>query len=223
MSHLSETIKALNPHVPVMDISDAHFSAYGKVITRYDFTPLIKIMEQRAIPAEGNIYTAMDDEMMACAVSAHISESFYGHMPIQIGYCNGNSSRLNALEYHKGTEIDIAVTDLVLLLGDVRDIRQNTLDAATVRAFTVSAGTACELYPTTLHFAPCKVSDAGFKSIIILPAGTNMPLSALPSPLTDEDRLLWMQNKWLISHPESVPASRGACAGIIGDNIGITY
>ena len=85
------------------------------------------------------------------------------------------------------------------------------------------AGTACELYATTLHFAPCKVSDDGYKSIIVLPYATNLPLDKLPEARNDEDKLLWQQNKWLIAHPDSIPASKGACAGITGDNIEIFY
>lgn len=223
MSNLLSTIKALNPHVSVYAIDDEAFAPYGKIVTGYDFSNLLKIMENRAIPAEGNIYVGKDEAMSADAVSKELSENFYAHMPIQIGYCNGNSGKLNALEYHKGSEIDIAVTDLVLLLGDIRDIKDNTLSSSAVKAFVVPAGTACELYSTTLHFAPCKVCDAGFKSIIVLPDGTNLPLKKLPAPKNSEDKLLWMQNKWLIAHPESVPASKGAHAGITGENIEIFY
>ena len=46
------------------------------------------------------------------------SKSF-GEMEIQIGYCNGHNSMLNALEYHKSSEINVAATDAVLLLGSI--------------------------------------------------------------------------------------------------------
>lgn len=216
-------LNSLNPHIQIYSITDALFSRYGKLLNGYDFSGMIHTMSQKEIPAKGNIYVAKDADLMNDALTHTISTVFYGNMPVQVGYCNGNSNKLNALEYHKGNEIDIAVTDLVLLLGDVRDIKNNTFDSGNVNAFFVPAGTACELYGTTLHFAPCRLSDSGFKSIIILPDGTNLPLASLPEPIDPEDRLLWMQNKWLIAHPESIPASKGAHAGITGDNIEIYY
>lgn len=217
------TLKTLNPHIQIFDIHDEAFTPYGKVINGYDFSGLIKTMDSKAIPAEGNVYVAKDDDLMADPVVCELSDVFYGFMPIQVGYCNGNSFKLNALEYHKGSEIDIAVTDLVLLLGDVRDIKNNTLDSASVKAFYVPAGVACELYGTTLHFAPCKLSDSGYKSIIVLPDKTNTPLTSLPKTQDPESQLLWMQNKWLIAHSESIPASKGAHVGITGNNIEVFY
>lgn len=217
------TLKALNPHIPLFYITDETFSTYGKVIEGYDFSGLIKTMESKAIPEEGNVYVAKDSDLMNDPLAVELSNVFYGFMPIQIGYCNGNSYKLNALEYHKGSEIDIAVTDLVLLLGDVRNIKDNTLASSTVKAFFVPAGTACELYGTTLHFAPCKVSDSGYKSIIVLPDQTNTPLEVLPKTVDPESKLLWMQNKWLIAHEESIPASKGAHVGITGINIEVFY
>ena len=59
----------------------------------------------------------------------------FGGLPIQIGYCNGSNVKLNALEYHRSSEIDIAVTDLILLLGCQQDIKEDTYDTALVEAF----------------------------------------------------------------------------------------
>ncbi len=219
INHLSEC----NPHITIHSITDPAFSKYGKVLTGFDFTECIEIMKNRAIPEEGNIYVACDEDMMNTAVASELSQRFYAYMPIQIGYCNGNSFKLNALEYHKGTEIDVAVTDLVLLLGDTRNIINNNIDSSNIEAFYVPANTVCELYSTTLHFAPCKTSSKGFKSIIVLPYKTNSPLETLPQPKCDEDHLLWMQNKWLIAHTDSIPASKGAYTGITGDNIEIKF
>ncbi len=216
-------LRQLNPALQIKSIFDEAFLRYGKVLEQYDFSQCIEIMQVKGIPASGNEYVACDHELMGTAVVKELHDNFYGSMPVQIGYCNGNSSKLNALEYHKGSEIDVAVTDLVLILADVRDIKDNTLHSAASEIFFVPGGSAVELYGTTLHFAPCKVSDKGFKSIIVLPAGTNQPLPSIPSPLCEEDKLLWMQNKWLIAHKESIPASKGACAGITGENIEIIY
>ncbi|HIV25308.1 MAG TPA: DUF4867 family protein [Candidatus Scatomonas pullistercoris] len=211
-------LKALNPELKLYSVEDPEFTEYGKIVTGYDFGEILEIMNRRAIPAEGNVYVAKDEEMMKTAASAAISERFYGHMPIEIGYCNGNSYQLNAFEYHKGSEIDIPATDLVLMLGRLQQIRHNQFSSEDVRAFYVPAGTAVELYQTTLHFAPSRVEESGFRCVVILPDGTNLPLEKMPAPENEEDRLLWMQNKWLIAHKESVPASKGACVGITGIN-----
>ncbi len=216
-------LKQLNPALQIKSILDEAFLNYGKVLDQYDFSQCIEITKTKGIPDSGNVYVASDDELMSTAIAKELSNRFYGNMPIQIGYCNGNSTMLNALEYHKGSEIDVAVTDLVLILADIRDIKHNQLPSTSTEIFFVPQGTAVELYGTTLHFAPCKVSDNGFMSIIVLPEGTNQPLPSIPSPICEEDKLLWMQNKWLIAHKDSIPASKGACAGITGENIEIKY
>lgn len=219
LSHL----KALNPDVPFYTINDSCFSKYGKLVSTIDFSPCLTIMEERAIPPSGNQYVPDDEDMSRTRTASEVALRLYGGNDIQIGYCNGNSSKLNALEYHKCSEITVAVTDLVLLLSDIRLIQHNTLSSSDIVAFYVPKSTVCELYATTLHFAPCKVCDEGYKSIIILTKGTNLPLPTLPSPLCEEDQLLWMKNKWLITHPESIPAANGAFVGINPTNIQIKY
>ncbi len=127
------------------------------------------------------------------------------------------------MEYHKSSELDLAVTGLVLLLARAEDLKENRMDSGLAEAFYLPAGTAVELFAGTFHFAPCRVEDGGFKSVIILPAGTNTPLRAGFKPVTPEDSLLWMKNKWLIAHPDSIPAKKGAFAGITGENREIAY
>lgn len=218
-----EYLRQCNPTRKINSIYDDTFQKYGKVLKGYDFSKSIDIMKSRSIPETGNIYVASDEELMHTTIAEELRTTFYGNMPIQIGYCNGNSNKLNALEYHKCSEINVAVTDLVLILGDIRNIKNNQIDSSSTEIFFVPSNTIIELYSTTLHFAPCKVSEDGFKSIIILTDGTNLALSSLPSPKCEEDQLLWMQNKWLIAHKESIPASKGAYIGITGENIEIKY
>lgn len=218
-----QKLRELNKHIFIHSIYDDAFSDYGAILSGYDASPCLSVMEHREIPPTGNIYVANDPELMETSLAKELSDIYYGSMPIQMGYCNGNSSRLNALEYHKCSEIDLAVTDLVLLLADIREIRQGRLSSDSVKAFYVPAGCGCELYATTLHFAPCRVSDAGFKSVIVLPEHTNEPLSELPAPKSPSDQFLWMRNKWLIAHPASPQAAKGAYTGIFGNNIEIFY
>lgn len=217
-----DRLNLLNSHIYISNISDAAFRAYGKIITAYDFSEIIEYMENSTIiPKEGNIYVPSVPEMESTPVFSRIQEDFFGDMPIQIGYCNGSNSNLNGLEYHKGTEINVAVTDLILLLGKVQDICSNNYDSKLVEAFYLPKGTAIELYGTTLHFAPCKTFAEGFKCIVILPRHTNLPLEHKPAA-EGEARLLFMKNKWLLAHPDrKVLIDKGAYPGIIGSNIEI--
>ncbi len=212
-----------NPHILIYPITHDSFRQYGRIVEEYDFSPWIQTMAQIPVPAEGNVYTADEQLLSGTDLAQQIRQGLYADMPIQVGYCNGNSSNLNALEYHKTQELNVAITDLVLLLADIRDIQNNTLSVNTVKAYYLPAGTACEIYGTTLHFAPCKVSDTGYKCIVVLPEGTNTPITLNNQAASGEEKLLWMQGKWLIAHKDSIPASKGAHVGIVGENIRIQY
>lgn len=153
-----------------------------------------------------------------------LSRIVYGEMPIQIGYCNGHNTRLNALEYHRSSEINVAVTDAVLILGLQSDMENDlTYDTAKVEAFLVPAGTAVEVYATTLHYAPCGVAGNGFQVAIVLPKGTNYPLQEdhaevlADGTASNEDALLTAVNKWLIGHPEG-GLDAGTFLGLKGEN-----
>lgn len=217
-----EAIQANNPHIPLFHVESESFLPYGKIMKREDLSGIIHYMGNTAIPEEGNIYVASVDEMEQLPVSRKIEATVYGQMDIQVGYCNGRNSHLNGLEYHKGSEINIAVTDLVLLLGKVQDIVDNRYSTQNVEGFFVPKGTVIEIYQTTLHFAPCKVHQEGFKCVVILPKGTNTPLDNLVDPVREEDQLLWMKNKWLLAHPDKKAlVERGVHPGIVGTNLEI--
>ncbi|WP_335576605.1 DUF4867 family protein [Priestia megaterium] len=213
-------MKDLNKHIPFYHIEDSKFKHYGKVINEYDFNELETYMDSLTIPQDQNVYVASVTEMENTIIKNQLQEAFYGEMSIQIGYCNGPNSTLNGLEYHKSSEINIAITDMVLLLGKVQEVENDVFHSNDVIAFFVPKGTAVELYSTTLHFAPCKVNNEGFKTIVILPKGTNDPLSTNIQKRTKEDELLFMKNKWLIAHPEREQLiNKGAHPGIKGENI----
>ena len=126
---------------------------------------------------------------------------------------------LNAVEYHRTSEINIAVTDLILLLGLEQDIEDDySYDTSNIEAIFVPAGTAIEVYGTTLHYAPCNANEGGFRCVIILPKDTNTELEATIEK-QGEDALLFAKNKWLIGHPETDLGAQGAFIGLKGKNI----
>ena len=99
---------------------------------------------------------------------------------------------LNALEYHRSSEANVAATDVILLLGQQSDITDDfKYDTAQLEAFFVPAGTAVELYATTLHYTPIgtKENDYAFKTGVILPFGTNFPLGVKLGAEAEEEKL----------------------------------
>ena len=201
----------------IHSVCDKEFAQYGRVLAELDTKELISAMEKTPVP-DDVIYVPSDKELESTPLYNIMSDSIYGGMPVQIGYCNGHNQKLNGLEYHRSSEIDIAVTDLILLIGRQQDIEQNyTYDTAKAEAFFVPAGCAVELYATTLHYAPCGIEGSGFKCVVVLPKGTNYDVT----PLTDngEDRLLAATNKWLIAHMEA--HIEGAFVGLKGENISV--
>lgn len=221
---LLNDLRIKNSELSIFHVQEDVFREYGKIKNDHDYYELNTYMSATTIPKEGNVYVASEITMEQSRLKRKIEETVYGGMSIQIGYCNGSNSNLNGLEYHKGSEINIAVTDLMLLLGKVQDIENNQYRSEKLKAFFIPKGTAIELYQTTLHFAPCKVTEDGFKCIVILQKGTNTPIEGTVKKATEEDELLFMKNKWLLAHPERKPLiDQGARAGIIGENIKVNF
>lgn len=200
----------------IQKVTEESFRKYGKVLEGYDTARLLKEMEHTPLPGDV-IYVPSVEELEALSVAKDFRDRAYGGLPIQIGFCNGNNKKLNALEYHRSSEINIAVTDLILLIGMQQDLASDyTYDTDKVEAFFVPAQTVIEVYATTLHYAPCTAADGGFRCVVILPKGTNTELEANPG-ITAEDRLLTAKNKWLIAHKEA--GIEDAFCGLNGTNI----
>lgn len=198
----------------IKSVQSKEFKAYGRALD-VDFSDLIVAMKETPLP-EDVIYVPSDKNLERTASCNVLTKSIYGDMPIQIGYCNGHNQLLNGLEYHRSSEINVAVTDMILLLGRQQDIENDfTYDTSKVEAFLVPKGTAIELYATTLHYAPCGIDGAGFKCVVVLPQGTNLEVECIKE--TEEDKLLAATNKWLIAHEDA--HIKGAFVGLKGDNI----
>ena len=202
----------------IQKVTDPAFRKYGQVLEGYDFTGLIKEMKHTPVP-EDVIYVPSVEELEALDIMKDLQNKGYGGLPVQIGYCNGHNKKLNAVEYHRNSEINVAVTDLVLLIGHPQDIEPgHTYDTSKIEAFLVPAGTGIEVYATTLHYAPCHVNEGGFQCVVVLPKGTNTDLT-FQTEKTGEDSLMTAKNKWLIAHEDAKIA--GAFNGLKGENITI--
>ena len=201
----------------LLSVHDAAFAPYGKVLSGLDLTSLLDALAQTPIP-EGVVYEASVPALEATAAKEALQTVAFGELTIQVGYCNGHNHLLNAVEYHRCSELNIAATDAILLLGRQQDIGADfTYDTARMEAFLLPAGTGVEIYGTTLHYAPCGVDGKGFQVAIVLPAGTNGPLRAAHGG-EGEDRLLTANNKWLIGHAEG-GLPEGSFLGLRGENL----
>ena len=200
----------------VQKVTDKSFRKYGRVLEGYSLSDLLEAMKHTPLPDEV-IYVPSVEELEAIPAAQEFKNRAFGGLPIQIGYCNGKNKKLNALEYHRSSEINVAVTDMILLTGMEQDVGEDyTYDTSHVEAFFVPAGTAVEMYATTLHYAPCMASETGFRAVVVLPAGTNTELD-FPAGESGEERLITAKNKWLIAH-EAAGTARASC-GVRGENI----
>ncbi len=202
----------------IYEVTDPKFKKYGRVVKGVDFTSLVEAMQNTPLP-DGVEYEPSVKELEAVPAMAEIQKKCFGELPIQIGYCNGHNVMLNAVEYHRSSEINVAATDAVLMLGCQQDITDDfTYDTSLMEAFKVPKGVAVELYATTLHYAPCSCQDEGFKVSVVLPKDTNLPLEDKHADC--EDKLITAKNKWLIGHAEG-GLDAGAHIGLIGKNLNL--
>lgn len=200
-------------------VFDPEFYPYGQVLTGWDTGVLCAAMEAVPLPEAGTAYEPSVPALEACGSFDILRNHVYGGMPIQLGMCWGRNTRLNCLEYHRDSEVNVGTHDFVLLLARREEIVEGVLDTAAVKAFRVPAGVAVELYATTLHYAPCHTDEAvGFRVAVALPRGTNTEKPAI-RPFHEEDVRLFARNKWLLAHPQSFEAAQGAYVGLKGENI----
>ena len=205
----------------IYSVNDPEFKPYGKVLEGYDTEELLKAMEAIPLPEDGVAYEPGIDSLEACGIFADLRDRAYGGMPIELGMCWGHNTKLNCLEYHRDSEVNIGTGDFILLVAKQDEIEDGVLDTEKVKAFRAPKGIPVEVYATTLHYAPCHTCPAcGFRVAVVLPKGTNTEKPAY-EPANEEDRWMTARNKWLLAHPESAEAESGAHIGLKGLNIDI--
>lgn len=201
-------------------MNSPEFQAYGKILDNVELQPLLDELKQTPL-TEQVVYEPSVEKLENTKTYEQLKKVTYGEMPIQIGFCNGHNDILNALEYHKDSEVNVMATDAILLLGLRSELNKDfTYDTANVKAFMVPAGTAVEIYATSLHYAPCGVDGNGFQVGIVLPKGTNYPLKEKRENRAGEDQLMTAVNKWLIAHPES-GLEKDTFFGLKGKNLSV--
>lgn len=99
----------------VRKVTDKEFRRYGQVIEGVDFSQLLAGLGE--IEETENVeYVASYPPLEEVPAAEIIRKHCFGEMKIEIGYCVGKNNRLNALEYHRSSEINLAAKDMILLL-----------------------------------------------------------------------------------------------------------
>ena len=220
MSFLEDLRKA-NPDLPLYAVTDPDFAPYGRVLSLPGEDAFFTAFSQTPVPEEGNRYLASLPALEECEAVRSAAIGVFGGMPVQAGFCNGRGFRLNALEYHKCSELNASDTGLVLLLALPGQCRDGILDSADVKGFYLPPRVFVEIFPRVLHFAPCRVRKDGFRCLVVLERGVNEALPSVNTSASGEEKLLWMRGKWLTCHPDSPQAEKGAFPGIRGRNLSL--
>lgn len=107
----------------MLSVLDARFRQYGRVIADIDVGEIVELMNSYDTP--DYVVYVPEDKRLECTNTTRIMEqSIYGGCPVQTGYCNGHNNMFNALEYHRSSEVNIAATDMILLLGKREDVEE---------------------------------------------------------------------------------------------------
>lgn len=213
-----EKLKKLNPDIKIYGIHDEEFKKYGAVIA-FNAGEIVEECARLGKPENGTAYTASVKELESLESSDFLRKKLLGGCDAQVGLCCGHSSFLNGLEYHNSSEINVAATPLVLILGLRYEMEGDEYSSENIKAFYLEKGDVVEVFGTSLHFCPCQVSDEGFSCVVVLPKGTNTDLEE-----QTDDKLLFRKNKWIICHDKNEALiNRGVYPGIHGTNYEIKY
>ena len=218
MQKRMKEISELNRNIKINDIVASEFSKYGQKLN-IGLKGIFKTAKNSLeINKDGVDYFPWVDALESNVDDKKLVENLvYGQMEAQIGYCAGQNTKMNAMEFHMGSEVIIAISDIILLLGDPDDIKivngKWSYDSKNIEVFYMESGEVAEIYTKVLHYAPIQVDKEGFKSVIILPRNTNTKLAND----NEKSKYLVAKNKWLFVHEDLTEGEKG----IFGDNIEI--
>lgn len=194
-----EKIRRQNEALEIFPVWSEALDRYGRVVMSDTLGEAAELVARRVeMPEKGTFYTPQSDFLNDQEMKKEISNRFFGGLPVEIGYCIGHNSDLNALEYHKCNEVLAFNGDVVIFLGRMEDmdLLGGIYQMSQLEGFFVPSGTQIELYPGTLHYGAMETSRAGFSFIVCLLEGTNTPLEARVEGR--ENEMLIQKNKWVI-------------------------
>lgn len=216
-----EAIQRRNPNRKIYSVDSPEFAPYGKMHDHVTVTGMLQMLCEMPMPAQGtDLYIPCEERLMNHPEAKQFTEELYAQTPCEIGYYNGYNSKLNALEYHKCSEIVAQAYDVVLVLGKIEQIKDDTFYTEDTKLFYLPAGRVAEIYATSLHFSPCMATSAGIRQIVVLSKNTNTPLDHPVESKAGENRFLLEKDKWVLAHKEATNLLKaGAYEGLVGENV----
>lgn len=211
----------INSKIELIPVTDERFSRYGRIVDGFNMTEVLDWMEKEVEIPEGLTYVPREEAFMAMPIAKEMEDRFFGGMTTNLGWVAGHGTILNALEYHKCSEVNMGLYDFILFLGRREDIDDEwMLDTDLIKAFLVPAGVVIEMYAGTMHYAPRSYDlEKGYCVFAACLAGTNSDAPKI-TPASIEDKYLAGKNKWLFAHPESGEViNDGAPVGLKGENL----
>ena len=124
----------------ICSVYDAEFARYGRVHSGIESAALLREMEKIPLPESGTAYEPSIAALEACEAFADYRTSVFGGMPVQLGMCWGRNTKLNCLEYHRDSEINLGLGDFILLLAKQDEIE----DLAKIRSGAEKGATAVQ-------------------------------------------------------------------------------
>ena len=108
----------------IYNVTDPEFTNYGRIIEGYEAEKkaIVEALRDKTPIPEGTDYVAEEQALQSLAAADKITNSLFGGSPMQFGWCNGHNTKLNCLEYHRSSEINLGATDFILLLAKREEI-----------------------------------------------------------------------------------------------------
>ena len=120
----------------IKKIDDPAFCRYGRIVQGIDFSDLVEAIRRETPLPDGVAYEPSIAALEATKAAKELQRQTYGELPIEVGYCNGHNYKLNAIEYHRSSEINVAATDAILIVGMQQDITDDfKYDTSRMEAF----------------------------------------------------------------------------------------
>ncbi len=222
MAEVLKKLNKINPGRNIASVFDQNFKKFGTIHKKFKNDKLIGYLDQ--IEMQDDIKYVADLPEMRKEMSSELDPmlaSIYAGMEVRVGHCCGRNNKLNALEYHQGSELYVNGTDMVMLLGLDHHIDWpgGTYDSSLIEAFYAPRGLTIELKGGCMHFVPVNVyPEQGINVIVALIADTNSPID-FKAGRGEADKLIIAKNTWFIAHPDYKAAREaGQHLGIEGEN-----
>jgi hypothetical protein len=154
------------------------------VLRGYHTAGLRKLLASRRIASDRAEYEpgCLSSEAPASEIEPFARDIFGGLADLQVGCVHGRNAKLNALEYHKSSEVVVVGADMIVFVGLASDIQwpSATYDLSRAQAFFVPRGTVFEMYPWCL--CPATRPGRRLSVPVILPARTRKSTSRRIGP-----------------------------------------